>query len=237
MQAQAKKAAPKSAPKTAKKTKPFSLSSSDSEEEFADKEDDSSSESASSDLEAADKSAKASKSVTCTPRTVQASSKKAAKAIAAACVNLDEDASDSEDLPNTPDSEAENGPNESSPAAAGTIAQMQSTQVSSQKKKNASPPHDFHDGTAKLDNKGSKSSSPEGTCRKSLGKGPKNKPAANTDDSPVSQAANEPAESADESEAASEAESPVPVMLKSRKLQKADGSAVQTKGAEDNRGE
>ena len=223
LQAEEKKAAPKSAPRTAKKAEPLYKSASDSEEDSADKEDDSGgSESASSDSEAADKSAKASKSASRTPRTVRASSKKAAKAIAAACVNLEEDASDKQDSPETPDSEAETEPNESSPAAAGTVAQKESTRKSIQKMKSASPPHDE---TAQLDSQRSKSNNPEGTFRKSLKKHLKSTPAASRDDSPVSQAATE------------QAESPVPVMLKSRKLQKANGSTIQSKTAEGNRDE
>ena len=231
------------APKSAKKAEPLYESASDSEEEeSADMEDDSSSESPESGTKTAAKSAKAScKSASRTPRTIRASSKKAAKAITAACADLEEEASEKEE---SFDSEAATEPNESSPPAAATVEQKKGSKLSSQKKKrmgSKSPSHDTNAETDGVRTQGCNSSSPEGSSKRNTEEELKTKSAkkigklqASSDD--VSDQSESEAESEAEREADPEAESPIPVMLKSRKLQKGDGTTVQSRADDTKRG-
>lgn len=225
---------PKVAPKSAKKAEPLYESASDSEEESADMEDDSSSESPEVGTQTAAKSTKASrKSASRTPRTVRASSKRAAKAITAACADLEENSSRMNDSPEASDSEAATDPNESLPSAVATVEQKKDSKLSSQKKKHMPSKSPSHHTDAEIDGvrrQGCISSSPEGSSRKNLEEELKTKSAekianlrASSDD--VSNHSESEAESEAEKK---EAESPIPVLLKSRKLQKGDVITVQS---------
>ena len=246
-----KSSAPKSSAQKPEKAEPLYESASDSEEEeSADQKDDSSSESPASDAKTAAKSAKARKFTSRTPHTVRASSKKAAKAIAAACVDLENDASDKDESPNASDSEAETEPTESPSAM---VVQEKGSKLSQKKKRMSSEPpsHDSDVETDGVRRQSSNSSSPEGIFKKSEAEEQRAKSAekgrkspASSDDLMGSRAHSQKAESEVESEAESEAErgedpeaeSPVPVMLISRKLQKADGSAIQSKANDNDKG-
>lgn len=239
-QVEARKTAPKSTKKV-EKPEPLFESASDSEQECADKEDDSSSASPDSDTNTAAKSGKACKSARRTPRTVRASSKKAAKAIAAACIDLEDDASDKHEPPNTSDSEPETEPNESSPPAAATVVQKKSgSRVGSQNKNRMISESPSWDSDVEKDGietnggtrKGRVLSSPEGSSVESLEEGFNTKSAKkSSSDDKLGGSDTEPKQEVDP-----DANSPIPVMLKSRKLQKADGGNTQFKADDSKRG-
>ncbi|DBA82604.1 hypothetical protein WJX77_003635 [Trebouxia sp. C0004] len=223
---EAKKAAA-DAKKPARKAEPLCTSDADTEASDDEEAERDSIFDSASDSEAADKTSKPASKPT---RAARAYSKKATKAIAAACVDLDADGSDEEESAHEADSEAETEANES-PSAAGRAA-LWKKQSSRGSTSSASAEPDTQDDSPKqLQKQGSGSSSPEGNVREASSAAAKNRSAVrakmslalSSDDSeqPEAQRAELAAAESDE-----DAESPVAVMLKSRKLSKVGGSSA-----------
>jgi len=226
-QAEAKKAAAE-ARKAVKKAEPLHNSDADTEEEADDAATEHNSDSdADADTEAAGKSRQPASTST---RTARASSKKAAKAIAAA---LDREGSDLDEPVQRAGSDAETEPTNSPAAAARAAAlrKISERRLQKENKGHKSPSSDAVDSDSgdhqKLRKQGSGTSSPEGTAEKQSAAAAKGSSAKRVKKS-LGLSSDDPEQQEREVDLAdSEAESPVAVMLKSRKLSRADETAVE----------
>ena len=202
-----------------------------------------------SDADAADKSTKGGSRST---RTARASSKKAAKAITAACIDLEDEGSDKDAPGHGADSDADTEPNESPSAAgraAGRAAALEQIRAGRQQQKKkivsrqASPAKPDSGSEAEADSqqmlqdpgsgsKGSPQQQPLPSCHedKSEHQALQSLGLSSDDESEVEpECPQQPESGADAvvmAESDAEAESPVAVMLKSNKLRRIDGSAV-----------